>query len=102
MKRIIFVVIMAFIMSGCLASWSNTVTVTDTKGQVYNISSMYDAVKKEVSVSIITNGVEYKCEAIKDANYSSNVAFTTDFNVFDLTGGFSISYNGINYTCEAK
>lgn len=102
MKKIIFVVIMAFIMSGCLASWSNTVTVTDTKGQVYNISSMYDAVKKEVSVSIVTNGVEYKCQAIKDANYSSNVAFTTDFNVFDLTGGFSISYNGINYTCEAK
>lgn len=102
MRVFLFSLIVALMFSGCLASWSNTVTVTDTKGQVYNISSMYDAVKKEVSVSIVTNGVEYKCEAIKDANYSSNVAFTTDFNVFDLTGGFSISYNGINYTCSAK
>lgn len=102
MKRIIFVVIMAFIMSGCLASFSNTFTFKDSKGQIYNVSSMYDSVKKEVSVSIITNGVEYKCEIIKDANCQSNIDIMTDFNMFDATGGMSITYKGIKYTCEAK
>lgn len=100
--RVLIIAIMFFMFSGCLASFSNTVTIKDNKGQIYNISSMYDAVKKQVSVSIVTNGIEYKCDVIKDANCQSNIDIETDFSMFDLTGGFSITYKGIKYTCEAK
>jgi hypothetical protein len=100
--RVLIIAIMFFMFSGCLASFSNTVTIKDNKGQIYNISSMYDSVKKQVSVSIVTNGVEYKCDVIKDANCQSNIDIETDFSMFDLTGGFSITYKGIKYTCEAK
>lgn len=102
MRVILFCVIALFVFSGCLASFSNTVTVKDSKGKIYNISSMYNAVSKEVKVSIVTNGKEYRCEVIKDAECKSNIDFATDFNVFEVTGGFSITYKGIKYTCEAE
>ena len=101
MKRVLFAVILAFMFSGCLGSMAGSVTF-EKDGHIYNISYMWDNIKKELKTSLITNGVEYSCDVIKDNNFTSNIVLTTDFDISDLSAGMSITYKGIKYNCTVN
>lgn len=100
MKRIMFIVMVAVLMSGCLKSFAVTHTVKDSKGNLYVICEMYDAVKKVFSASVVTNGQEYKCEAAKSETGNNEIA--VDFDVYEKTGSMSIVINNVRYTCSVN
>jgi len=103
MKKFLVIILMVSIfLTGCLASSANSVTFRDSAGRLYNVSSLYNSTTHAVSVSIVHEGKEYKCEVIYDKSFDGNLVIATDLDIFHKTGGLWIEYKNEKYSCKAS
>lgn len=103
MKKILFIIVLALFLSGCLASFAFSTTFKDPNGTVYNVSAMYNQTTHAISSSIVYKGIEYKCEVIYDKSFDGNLVLTgIDLNLLESTGALWIQYKNEKYSCKAS
>lgn len=102
MKKILFIIVLALFLSGCLASFAFSTTFKDSNGTVYNVSAMYNQTTHAISSSIVKE-IEYKCEVIYDKTFNGNLVLTgIDLNLLESTGALWIQYKNEKYSCKAS
>ena len=103
MKKFLVIILMAsMFLTGCLASFAHSVTFKDSAGRLYNVSALYNSTTHAVSISIVHEGKEYKCDVIHDKNFDGSLVVTTDLDIFQKTGGLWIEYKNEKYSCSVQ
>ena len=103
MKKLLFILILAIAMTGCIGTFSTLIKVKDNNGNKYSIAVTKNDTEHKVNATVSYKGKDYSCEVIHNVDDDFNVLdLEFDFSSIDATGMVYVRYTSNSYTCSVK